>query len=150
MKITDGAEKGSGVEGDLKIEVVAVDPQQIRKFTSEDQFTELSVRLLVEAASYVCVAACMLGNSSPWNRDHAAVGVTWCGCISSCTAFSTSYAGIPLDEVDNKGVRDWGGKNIFEKAKAVGLDHVYLAAIGGGSNSIHGNWQEIAGHHLMG
>ncbi|MDQ6701729.1 MAG: DUF5677 domain-containing protein [Pseudomonadota bacterium] len=57
-------------------------------------------------------------------------------------------AGMPLNDVDNKGARDWGGKNIFEKAKAVGLDHAYLAAIGGGSNSIHGNWQEIAGHHL--
>ncbi|MDQ6701728.1 MAG: hypothetical protein M3Z96_00745 [Pseudomonadota bacterium] len=74
MKITDGAEKGPGVEGDLKIEVVAVDPEQIRKFTNEDEFIELAVRLLVETASYVCVAACMLGASSPWDRDHAAVG----------------------------------------------------------------------------
>jgi hypothetical protein len=57
-------------------------------------------------------------------------------------------AGLSLDEVDLKKPRDWGGKNIYEKAKVVGLEHAYLAAIGGGSNSIHGNWQEITGHHL--
>jgi hypothetical protein len=55
-------------------------------------------------------------------------------------------AGVSLDDLDLKG--PWGGKNLYEKAKTVGLDHAYLAAIGGGSNSIHGNWQDISGHHL--
>ena len=44
---------------DIKIEVVPVEPEQIGKFTSEDEFMKLSVRLLVETASYVCVAALM-------------------------------------------------------------------------------------------
>jgi hypothetical protein len=57
-------------------------------------------------------------------------------------------AGVSLGEVNLRGPRDWGGKNIYEKAKTVGLEDAYLTAIGGGSNSIHGNWQEIAGHHL--
>lgn len=228
MKMTDGAEEASGIDGDLEIEIVAVDPEEIGKFTSEDEFMGLSVRLLVETASYTCVAACMLGDSSPWDRDHAAVGGNMVrlykllhGLLDQlcqrrgelalimmrpifeslvniqflikefCPETINSYvkvslkherklrdtitrniadrggiiqpiedrmlksinrtagiAGVSLDEADNTGPRDWGSKNIFEKAKAVGLDHAYLAAIGGGSNSIHGNWQELTGHHL--
>jgi hypothetical protein len=48
--------------------------KDIQRFTSEDQFMELTVRLLVETSSYVCVAACTLGKSSSWDREHAAVG----------------------------------------------------------------------------
>jgi Family of unknown function (DUF5677) len=228
MEMTDGVDRVTGNDGDLEIEVVAVDADQIRQFGSEDEFMKLSVRLLVEIASYVCVAANLLDNSSPWDRDHAAVlgnmvrlykllhGLLDQLCqrrgelalimvrlifesliniqflikefspetINSYVKVSIKHerklrdkitsnienregivlpiedrmlksidrtariAGVSLDEVDAKGTRDWGTKNIFEKAKAVGLDHAYPAAIGGGSNSIHGNWQEITGHHL--
>jgi hypothetical protein len=74
-EMTAGTEEAPSDDADLKIEVVPVDPEQIRKFTSEEEFMEVSVRLLVETASYVCVAACTLGrSSSSWDRDHAAVG----------------------------------------------------------------------------
>ena len=39
-------------------------------------------------------------------------------------------------------------KNIFDKARDVGLEPFYLAAFGGGSHSIHGNWHEIYSNHL--
>ena len=212
----------------IKIEVAAVDPAKMQEFSCEDEFMELSVRLLVETASYVGVAACTYRNRSSWDRDHVAIrgnlvrlykllhGLLDQLCQRRCElAFllirpifesiinirflvkefsphtvdsyvkvslrherklrdyirnniaerggimlpiedrmfqsierTARIAGLPLDSVDLKGPRDWAGKNIFEKAKAVGLEHAYLAAIGGGSNSIHGNWQEIAGHHL--
>ena len=213
---------------ELRIEAVPIDPEEIRKFVGEDQFMELSVRLLVETASYVRIAACTLGSSSSWDRDHAAVGGNMVRLykllhglldqlcqrrgelsllfmrlvfealiniqflikefspqlIDSYIGVSLRHerklrdtvasniadragiilpiedrmfksidrtarmAGVSLSEMDLKGSRDWGGKNIYEKAKTVGLEHVYLAAIGGGSNSIHGNWQDISGHHL--
>ncbi len=223
-----GTEKPMSLGADLKIEIVPVDPEHVRKFTGEDEFMELSVRLLVETASYVCVAACTLGKSSSWDRDHAAVGGNVVRLykllhglldqlcqrrgelailfmrlvfesliniqflikefspqlVDSYVGVSLRHerrlrdkirlniaerggliepiedrmfksiertarvAGLSLDAVDLKKPRDWGSKNIFEKARAVGLDHAYLAAIGGGSNSIHGNWQDLTGHHL--
>jgi hypothetical protein len=41
-----------------------------------------------------------------------------------------------------------GGKNLYEKADAVELGEAYLAAFGGASHSVHGNWHEIYGNHL--
>src|SRR5581483_6426697 len=57
-------------------------------------------------------------------------------------------SGISLDDIDLGDRRPWGGKNIFERAASVGLEDAYLAAFGGMSHGIHGNWQEIYGHHL--
>jgi hypothetical protein len=226
--MTDRTAKGACRLDDLHIEAVTVDAEQMRKFTREEEFNTLAVHLMVETASYVCAAACMISDPSPWDRDHAAVGGNivrlyklldglldqLCQCrgeivfilmrpvfetlinvqflIQNFTPETiTSYvkvslrherklrdrvtsniadrggimlpiedrmlqsidrtariAGISLDEMDVRGATNWGGKNIFERAKDVGLDHAYLAAIGGGSNSIHGNWQELSGHHL--
>jgi hypothetical protein len=42
-QMTAGTEEAPSVDADLKIEAVPVDPEQIRKFTSEDEFTELSI-----------------------------------------------------------------------------------------------------------
>jgi hypothetical protein len=44
--------------------------------------------------------------------------------------------------------RNWGGKNLYEKARDVGLEEAYLAAIGGPSHSVHGNWQELIEYNL--
>jgi hypothetical protein len=57
-------------------------------------------------------------------------------------------ADVDLDKIDLKDKRPWGGKNVFEKAGDVGLEQLYLAAFGGGSHSIHGNWHEIYANHL--
>ena len=211
-----------------EIERVAVDIEEISKFTQEDEFTELAVRLMIETASYVCVAACTMGTKPVWDRDRAAI----CGNMvrlykllhsvldQTCqrrqeTSFilsrlvfetlvnirymikefsseligsyvgysfrherklrdviqanintrhgvilpiedrmlksinrSAAAAGILLDEVDLKQKGPWGGKNLFDKSEAVGLDEAYLAVFGGASHSVHGNWHEIYGNHL--
>lgn len=57
-------------------------------------------------------------------------------------------AKISLDEIDTKDKRPWGGKNLFEKAQAIGLDKTYLAFFGGPSHSVHGNWHELYSNHL--
>src|SRR5262245_11904317 len=54
----------------------------------------------------------------------------------------------PLDDVDPTDRRPWGGKNIREKTDEVGLRDAYVAAFGGGSQSIHGNWSELYRFHL--
>ncbi|MET4601085.1 hypothetical protein ABIB90_000536 [Bradyrhizobium sp. JR4.1] len=57
-------------------------------------------------------------------------------------------AGISLDDVDIRDKRPWGGKNLFEKAKAVGLSDAYSAFFGGTSHNVHGNWHDIYTNHL--
>lgn len=43
-------------------------------FKSEVDYLRLAVDLLREATSYVCVAACIMGEKETWNRDQAIVG----------------------------------------------------------------------------
>jgi hypothetical protein len=210
------------------VEYVAVSADELATFQSEDDFLELVVRLMIEVGSYATIAACTLGESSTWDRDHAAVGGNMVRLLKLIHALldqicqrrgeivglllrlifeaqvnirflilefspelidsyianslkherklrdliqgniaerggvmlpiedrmlqsvsrTAKLAKLSLDEVSLKGERNWGGKNAFEKASRVGLDSIYLAAFGRGSNSVHGNWNEIAGHHL--
>jgi hypothetical protein len=226
--MTNESHQNSDRDDELMIEVTPVDRDQIRRFTHEDQFNELSVRLLVETTSYVCVAACLVGQRGSWDREHAAIGGNMVRLykllhgvldqvsqkrgelsfifvrliyealinirflisnfspelVASYVNVSLKHegrlhdlitrnivarggvvehieermlnsiertarsSGVKLEDIDRNGPNFWGDKNTYQKAKAVGLDHAYLAAIGAGSNSIHGNWQEIAGNHL--
>jgi len=57
--------------------------------------------------------------------------------------------GIDPEDVKSRELRNWGNKNIFEKADDVGLGELYLAAMGGPSHSIHGNWQDLLEYHLI-
>jgi Family of unknown function (DUF5677) len=59
---------------------------------------------------------------------------------------SARNSGIDLDSIDPP--RNWGGKNLFEKAKEVGLEDAYLGAFAGPSHSVHGNWQDLLEYHL--
>jgi hypothetical protein len=61
---------------------------------------------------------------------------------------AVSAAGVSLDDVDPTDRRPWGGKNAYQKTQAVGLGDAYLAAFGGGSQNIHGNWNEVYGNNL--
>jgi uncharacterized protein DUF5677 len=57
-------------------------------------------------------------------------------------------AEISLDDIDPMDRRPWGEKNISEKTRDVELEMAYRAAFGGGSQTIHGNWNEVYGNHL--
>ncbi|MBY5341458.1 hypothetical protein E0H35_12085 [Rhizobium leguminosarum bv. viciae] len=57
-----------------KIERTAVDAEAMAGFTSESDFMDLTVRLAVETAEYVCIAASTTGPEAFWNRDQAAIG----------------------------------------------------------------------------
>lgn len=211
------------------IERTEIDEERLRSSESEEDFIELSVSLLIEAGSYVCVA----GNLYPadrrkWNRDEAILGghfvrlfklidglldqtckhrretsfvfarlafecivnVRYLISNASSELFHSyrSYSlqherrlltrirenidsrngeqlpierrmiasiersfrvsGIEIDGNVEAKERNWGGANIFERAKAVGLADAYMAAFGGGSHSIHGNWQDLVEYHL--
>ena len=209
------------------VERVEVDPDKIAAFTTEEEFTGLAVSLMVEVASYSCVAAATLGASPSWDRDRAAVGgnmvrlykllnsflnqtcqrreeiTSILGRLIFETAVNIRYlianfskelidsyvkhalrqerrlfdmvqatiserrsmlpiedrmlksigraaraAGVSLDDVDLTDRRPWGGKNMYEKTDEVGLRDAYVAAFGGGSQSIHGSWNELYGCHL--
>jgi hypothetical protein len=207
---------------------VNIDLATIGAFTSESDFTALAVSLMVETASYCCVAAGTLGPQATWDRDTAAVAGNMVRQYKLLDAFldqvckhreETAFivgrlvfettvnirfliknfskplidsyithslrherrlldtvrnnirdrsgitlpiedrmiqsieraakgAAIDIETIDMKDKRPWGGKNIYEKARDVGLEPLYLAAFGGGSHSIHGNWQEIYMNHL--
>jgi hypothetical protein len=211
-----------------EVKRVEIDPAAIATFSRESEFTALAVDLMVETASYCCIAAGTLGARTSWDRDTAAVAGNMVrqyklldafldqvckhrdetGMILARLVFETtvnirflirnftpslidSYirhslrherrlrdrirkaiderggvtlhiedrmlrsieraaraAFINLDEIDLKDKQPWGGKNIFEKARGVGLEKFYSAAFGGGSHSIHGNWQELYANHL--
>jgi len=56
--------------------------------------------------------------------------------------------GLAPDSVPTKRIRDWGGKNLYERAKAVGLGEAYLGIYAGPSHSVHGGWLDLVRHHL--
>lgn len=62
-------------------------------------------------------------------------------------SFKTS--GVNPGDIKTSKIRNWGNKNIYERAKDVGLEEAYLAAFGGPSHGIHGNWQDLLEYHLI-
>lgn len=60
---------------------------------------------------------------------------------------SAEVAGITLQQVDPADRSGWAG-SMFDRTKAVGLEALYLAAFGGGSHAVHGNWHDLYGNHL--
>lgn len=212
-----------------RIKKVIIDPEIIKRFEVEYDFTKLSLDIMIEVGSYICVAA----NISPaktkaWDLNRAIV----CGhlvrlyklisamldqtcqrkretsLIFSRLAFeciinlrylikhesdelfksyrkyslqheyklykkisenikkrsgkeldierrildsikkSFQVSAISIDEIKYSKLRNWGGKNIFEKASDLELKDAYLAAFSGGSHNIHGNWQDLLEYHL--
>jgi hypothetical protein len=53
---------------------VEVDPRRLSKYESEPDFLSLAFDLLREAASYVCIAANVVGPGGLWTRDQAVIG----------------------------------------------------------------------------
>lgn len=212
-----------------EIEAVAVEDEAIAAYTSEDQFNYLTVELLKEVGSFVCVAASILpADTKHWSRNQAVYGghlVRLFKLISALldqicqkrrettfilarlafetivnlayfveygspelfeqyiryslrhekrlhnrlTAKVAARGGIRLPIEDrmlssieaaaaksNLSIADlspdepksWGEGNLFQRAKAVGLDVIYLAASGGSSQNVHGNWMDLLEYHL--
>lgn len=57
-------------------------------------------------------------------------------------------AGVTLDSVDLKDRAPWGGKDLRQKAAAVGLEQPYRAVFGGMSHNVHGSWHDLYQFHL--
>ena len=55
---------------------------------------------------------------------------------------------VTIDSLPEKRIRDWAGKNLFQKAESLGLDQAYFAIIGGPSRNVHGGWRDLLEHHL--
>lgn len=55
---------------------------------------------------------------------------------------------IAVDSLPQKRIRDWAGKNLFQKAESLGLDQAYFAIVGGPSRNVHGGWRDLLEHHL--
>lgn len=206
-----------------------IDEDRVLAFESEADFIGLSVSLLIEAGSYVCVAGNLYpAETQSWNRDEAILGGhlvrlyklidglldQTCKhrretsfvlarlayeCIvnlryliahasdelfRSYRSYSLQHerqllariqaniearggqelpierrmmssiersfrvSGIDIEDAPETKERNWGGLSVFERAKAVGLADAYLAAFGGGSHSVHGNWQDLVEYHL--
>ena len=211
------------------IGAVAVDDEAIAAYTSEDDFNALTVELLKEIGSFICVAASILpANTKRWSRDQAIYGghlVRLFKLISalldqicqhrrettfilSRLAFETivnlaylidygspelfdqyiryslrqekrlhnrimaniesrsgvrlpiedrmlssisaaaARSGFSIDDLSPDEPRRWGEQSLYLRAKAVGLEIMYLAAFGGGSQNVHGNWMDLLEYHL--
>ncbi len=214
----------------FKIKKVVIQEEDVKEFVSEKDFLGLSIDILIEVGSFVCVAANLYPiDKKEWNRDEAILGGHLVrlyklisamldqtiqfrreiNCILSRLAFEcvvnlrylikhastelfdsyielslkhesklitrilkgikerggeklaienrmlnsidTSFkiSGIDPNTMTDKGPRNWGNKNIYHKADDLGLADVYLAAMGGGSHSIHGNWEDLLEFHLI-
>lgn len=57
-------------------------------------------------------------------------------------------AGLEPSDLDGYRERNWGGKNLYEKATDLGLEDAYLGAFAGPSHSVHGAWGDIYSHNL--
>lgn len=55
---------------------------------------------------------------------------------------------FPEKSLPPKKLRNWGDKNLFEKAKDVELGDAYLAIFGGPSRNVHGGWHDLLQYHL--
>jgi hypothetical protein len=213
------------------IDAVAVDADAIAAYTSEDQFNALTVELLKEVGSFVCVAACILpADTKHWSRDQAIYGGHLVRLfkltsalldqicqkrrettsILSRLAFETivnlayfiefgspqlfdqyirytlrqekrlydrimaniearggirlpiedrmlssisaaaTRSGFSIVDLSSSEPKKWGERDLYQRAKAVGLDVIYLAAFGGGSQNVHGNWMDLLEYHLDG
>ena len=61
---------------------------------------------------------------------------------------TADVAGIQLDAIDLRSKAPWGGKNIQQKAAALGWADPYEAVFAGMSHNVHGSWQDIYDYHL--
>lgn len=58
-------------------------------------------------------------------------------------------SGVDTESIPDKRLHSWGEKNIYGRTKAVGLEEMYLAFMGGSSQAVHGNWLDLLVYHLI-
>jgi hypothetical protein len=61
---------------------------------------------------------------------------------------AAKFSGLTIERIDPKAKGPWGGKDLRQKAQAVGLDGAYLAVFGGMSHNVHGAWFDLQQYHL--
>jgi hypothetical protein len=208
------------------VDRVNVSPERIAGFKSDRDYLNLGLELMIEAGSYITIAATILRPDGTWTRDQAAIGGNMVrlyklfsamldqtvqrrqetSLIFARLAFETiivilymlqeydpalfdeyvkhsldyerrlletiaadarsgmirpivdrmrrsinrmfESSGIALDELPAKRELNWGGKNLYEKAKAIGLADVYLLTFANTSQNVHGAWGDLYAHHL--
>jgi hypothetical protein len=57
-------------------------------------------------------------------------------------------AGMALGSIDLRNRGPWGGKDLRQKAEAIGWSGAYDGVFGGMSHSIHGSWHDLCSYHL--
>lgn len=57
-------------------------------------------------------------------------------------------SGVDPKTLPAKKIRNWGNKNLRQKAAALGLEEAYRIIIAGASRNVHGSWQDLLQHHL--
>jgi len=57
-----------------EVQRTEIDREKVAGFTSEWDHMALAIALLREAASYVCICACIMGDQPSWSRDQAIIG----------------------------------------------------------------------------
>jgi hypothetical protein len=57
-------------------------------------------------------------------------------------------SGVTIEELSTSRPKEWGDKNLYQRADALGWSEMYLGTFGGPSASVHGNWMDLLGMHL--
>jgi hypothetical protein len=61
-------------------------------------------------------------------------------------AFSKS--GVRTEDMPSTRMKNWGGKNTYEKAEALGLANAYVGIFASPSSGVHGDWLDLLSNHL--
>jgi hypothetical protein len=67
--------------------------------------------------------------------------------LSSISA-AVTRSGFSITDLSPDEPKSWGERSLYQRAKAVGFEVIYLAAFGGGSQNVHGNWMDLLEYHL--
>jgi uncharacterized protein DUF5677 len=67
--------------------------------------------------------------------------------LSSIFAAATK-SGFSIADLSPNEPKSWGEGSLYQRARAVGFEVMYLAAFGGGSQNVHGNWMDLLEYHL--
>jgi len=66
----------------------------------------------------------------------------------SSISSAVGKSGFAIADLSPTEPKSWGEKTLRQRAEAVGYEVVYLAAFGGGSQNIHGNWMDLLEYPL--